>query len=144
MAYLCMLLKLRCIFESLSLRKVIRKPKSKLLLRTTISRRTYLSAIIKPSCWLGNMLFVKNFAVDHCLSKITWVLLKDSLSIYPKVTKIFCLHRCVACEVRVNLNYSTELHFTISIGWKATRDIVNQIAHVLKSRGSLGNNKHGG
>ena len=59
------------------------------------------------------MLFVKNFAIDHCLSKITWVLLKDSLSIYPKVTKIFCLHRCVACEVRVNLNYSTELHFTI-------------------------------
>ena len=59
------------------------------------------------------MLFVKNFAIDHCLSKITWVLLKDSLSIYPKVTKIFRLHRCVACEVRVNLNYSTELHFTI-------------------------------
>ena len=78
-----------------------------------ISRRTYLSAIIQLSCWLGNMFYVKNFAIDHCLSKITWVLLKDSLSIYPKVTKIFCLHRCVACEVRVNLNYSTELHFTI-------------------------------
>ena len=32
MAYLCMHLKLRCIFEGSSLRKVIRKPKNKLLL----------------------------------------------------------------------------------------------------------------
>ena len=84
-----------------------------------ISRRTYLSAIIQLSCWLGNMLYVKNFAIDHCLSKITWVLLKDSLSIYPKVRKIFCLQRCVACEVRVNLNYSTELHFTIFYWFKS-------------------------
>ena len=59
------------------------------------------------------MLYVKNFAIDHFLSKITCALLKDSLSIYPKVTKLFCLQRCVACEVRVNLNYSTELHFTV-------------------------------
>ena len=34
------------------------------------------------------------------------------------------------------------LHY--SIGSKAARDNVNQIAHVPKSRGSLGNNKHGG
>ena len=31
---------------------------------------------------------------------------------YPKITKLLCLQRCVACEVRVNLNYSTEVHFT--------------------------------
>ena len=31
-----------------------------------------------------------------------------------------------------------------SIGSKAARDNVNQIAHVPKSGGSLGNNKHGG
>ena len=31
-----------------------------------------------------------------------------------------------------------------SIGSKAARDNVNQIAHVPKSSGSLGNNKHGG
>ena len=65
------------------------------------------------------MLYVKNFAIDHCISKITWVFLKDSLSIYPKVTKIFCLQCCVACEVRVNLNYSTELHFTIFYWFKS-------------------------
>ena len=86
------------------------------------------------------MLYVKKFAIDHFLSKITRVLLKDSLSIYPKVTKLFCLQSCVACEVRVNLNFILQF----SIGSKAPRDIVNQIAHVLKSRGSLGNNKHGG
>ena len=34
------------------------------------------------------------------------------------------------------------LHY--SIGSKAAGDSVNQIAHVPKSRGSLGNNKHGG
>ena len=66
------------------------------------------------------MLYVKNFAIDHFLSKITCVLLKDSLSIYPKVTKLFSLQRCVACEVRrVNLNYSTELHFTIFYWFKS-------------------------
>ena len=59
------------------------------------------------------MHYVKKYATDRFLSKITRVLFKDSLSIYPKVTKIFCLHHCVTCEVRVNLNYSTELHFTI-------------------------------
>ena len=63
---------------------------------------------------------------------------------YPKITKILYLQRCVACEVRVNLNYSTERILQFSIGSKAARDIVNQIAHVLKSRGSMGNNKHGG
>ena len=47
-------------------------------------------------------------------------------------------------EVRVNLNYPTERILQFSIGSKAARDIVNQIAHVLKSRGSMGNNKHGG
>ena len=41
------------------------------------------------------------------------------LSIYPKITKVFCSHRCVACEVRVNLNYSTELHFTIFYWFKS-------------------------
>ena len=32
---------------------------------------------------------------------------------YPKVTKILCLQRCVACEVHVNLNFSTKVHFTL-------------------------------
>ena len=45
--------------------------------------------------------------------------IENSLSIYPKVTKIFRLQRCVACEVRVNLNYSTELHFTIFYWFKS-------------------------
>ena len=40
----------------------------------------------------------------------------------------------VACEVRVYLNYSTEVHLV----QEAARDKVNQIAHVRKSRGSLG------
>ena len=49
------------------------------------------------------------------------------------------LRNCsVACEVRVNLNHSTEVHSHLSIGSKAARDKVNQIAHVRKSRGSLG------
>ena len=39
----------------------------------------------------------------------------------------------VACEFRVNLNYSTEVHLHFSIGSKATRDKVNQIAHVQKA-----------
>ena len=40
----------------------------------------------------------------------------------------------VACEFRVNLNYSTEVHFKhFSIGSKATRDKVNQTAHVQKA-----------
>ena len=38
----------------------------------------------------------------------------------------------------MNLNYSMDVHFTFSIGSKATRDKVNQIAHVRKARGSLG------
>ena len=54
------------------------------------------------------------------------------------------LQRCVAREVRVNLNYERNFILQFSIGSKAPRDIANKIAHVLKSRGSLGNNKHGG
>ena len=46
-------------------------------------------------------------------------IIENSLSIYPKVTKIFCLQSCVACEVRVNLNYWTELHFTIFYWFKS-------------------------
>ena len=30
-----------------------------------------------------------------------------------------CLQRCVACEVRVNLNYSTEVHFTLFFCFKS-------------------------
>ena len=79
-----------------------------------MSRRTYLSAI-QLSSWLGKMLYVKNFATDHFLSKITWVLIliERQAFYYPKITKLLCLQRCVACEVRVNLNYSTEVHFTL-------------------------------
>ena len=46
-------------------------------------------------------------------------IIENSLSIYPKVTKIFCLQCCVAREVRVNLNYSTELHVTIFYWFKS-------------------------
>ena len=64
------------------------------------------------------MLYVNtNFATDHCVSKITWMI--------------------ESCEVRVNLNYSTEVRFTL-IYSKVARDKVNQIAHVRKARGSLG------
>ena len=69
-------------------------------------------------------------------------IIENSLSIYPKVTKIFCLQRFVACEVHVIIQRNFILQF--SIGSKAARDNANQIAHVRKSRGSLGNNKHGG
>ena len=40
---------------------------------------------------------------------------------YPKITKLLCLQRCVACEVRVNLNYSTEVHFTLFYWFKSRR-----------------------
>ena len=41
----------------------------------------------------------------------------------------------VACEVRVNLNCSTEVFIShFSIGSKAARDKVNLIAHVPKAR----------
>ena len=48
----------------------------------------------------------------------------------------------VACEVRVN-GRTDERTFTLhfSIGSKASRDKVNQIAHVRKARGSLGTKK---
>ena len=39
----------------------------------------------------------------------------------------------------MNLNYSTEGHFTLFIGSKVARDKINQIAH-KKARGSLGIN----
>ena len=62
------------------------------------------------------MLYVNtNFATDHCVSKITWMI--------------------ESCEVRVNLKKFV-LH--LSIGSKVARDKVNQIAHVQKARGSLG------
>ena len=38
---------------------------------------------------------------------------------YPKITKLLSLQRCVACEVRVNLNYSTEVHFTLLYWFKS-------------------------
>ena len=38
---------------------------------------------------------------------------------YPKITKLLSLQRCVACEVRVNLNYSTEVHFTLFYWFKS-------------------------
>ena len=79
---------------------------------------TYLSAIIQLSCWLGNILYVKNFAIDHFLSKKTWVLTARQSFYYPKITKILCLPRCVACEVRVNLNYSKEVHITLFYWFK--------------------------
>ena len=47
----------------------------------------------------------------------------------------------VACEFRMNLNYSTEVHLHFSIGLKAIRDKVNQIAHVQRHLGSLGDKK---
>ena len=44
------------------------------------------------------MLYVNtNFAIDHFVLEITWITV---------LQKYF-----VACEVRVNLNYSTEVHF---------------------------------
>ena len=38
---------------------------------------------------------------------------------YPKITKLLCLQRCVACEVLVNLNYSTEVHFALFYWFKS-------------------------
>ena len=38
---------------------------------------------------------------------------------YPKITKILCLQRCVACEVRVNLKYSMAVHFTLFYCFKS-------------------------
>ena len=55
------------------------------------------------------MLYVNtNFAIDHFVSKITWIIESQS-------------HENTLLLVRVNLNY----------------DKVNQIAHVRKARGSL-------
>ena len=69
------------------------------------------------------MLYVKNFAIDHFLSKITWVLLKDSC-IYPKITKILC--DAVSAKIwTIQRNFILQF----SIGSKGARDIVNQIAH---------------
>ena len=52
------------------------------------------------------MLYVNtNFAIDHFVLKITWITV---------LQKYF-----VACEVRVNLNYSTEVHFTLFYWFKS-------------------------
>ena len=146
------------------------------------------------------MLYVKNFAIDHFLSKVTQVLLKDrARSIQPNFPEISVQNSMdrfgptgKVSEKRVHLlrwssfpgrtgwnfgwmdrayslfylseNNENTLFATLCCLWSPRKfellngssfynfllvqklhvTLVNQIAHVLKSLGSLGNNKHGG
>ena len=63
---------------------------------------------------------------------------------YPKITKLLSLQRCVACEVRVNLNYSTEVHFTLLYWFKSRTWQCKSNRACVKVTESLGNNKHDG
>ena len=75
------------------------------------------------------MLYVNtNFAIDHFVLKITWITV---------LRKYF-----VACEVRVNLNYSTEVRFTLFYWFKSRTWQSNSNRACAKgTRGSLGNKK---
>ena len=78
--------------------------------------------------WLGNILHVNtNFAIDHFVPKITWIIERQSYENTLSLVKsawIWTIQRKFISH--------------LSIGPKAARDKVNQIAHVRKSRGSLG------
>ena len=74
------------------------------------------------------MLYVTtNFAIDHFVSKITWIIESQSYEntmLFVKSAWIWTIQRTFILR--------------FSIAWKAARDKVNQIAHVQKARGNLG------
>ena len=138
MAYLCMHLK----FYDLSWGFTV-YTYAKLLYyktkRTTISRK-YLSARNQLSYWLRNMPGHKLRNWSHCLesNRKTVFLLSDSKRKYSVYNAVLLVKSAWIWT------FQRKVILLFSIGSKAARDKIGQIAHVQKARRSFSINKRGG